>query len=162
MRLVIVVITQSITFDIHQNKFYACVLNLSLAYHWAGRPTHAVTLISNFRTSAPKKLNDIDLSSNGLTNAFEGAKGKFLFANIGNKEHHQTFLCISQFQVLPSLPRPTPSNFFHQMPGGQSSQGPLILINCTLLRHFQDLNPYLSIEYLQIHIENTDLSMKTM
>ena len=127
------------------------------------RLCHAVTLISNFRTSAPKKLNDIDLSSNGLTNAFEGAKGKFLSANIGNKEHHQTCLCISQFQVLPFLPRPTPGNFFRQMPGGRASLGPLILINCTLLHHFQDLSPYLPIEYLQIRIENTDLSMtKTM
>ena len=29
-RLIIVVIIRSITFDIHQNKFYACVLNLLL------------------------------------------------------------------------------------------------------------------------------------
>ena len=126
------------------------------------RLRHAVTLISNIRTSAPKKLNDIDLSSNGLANAFEGAKRKFLSANIGNKEHHQTCLCISQFQVLPSLPRPTPGNSFRQMPGGRTSLGPLILINCTLLHDFQDLNPYLPIEYLQIRTENTDLSMKTM
>ena len=39
VRLVIVVITQSITFDIHQSKCSACVLNLLLEYHWAGRPT---------------------------------------------------------------------------------------------------------------------------
>ena len=38
VRLVIVVIIQSISFDIHQNKFSACVLNLLLEYHWAGRP----------------------------------------------------------------------------------------------------------------------------
>ena len=38
----------------------------------------------------------------------------------------------------------------------------LILINCTLLHHLQDLNHYLPIEYLHIRIENTDLSMKTM
>ena len=39
VRLVIVVIIQSISFDIHQNKLSACVLNLLLEYHWAGRPT---------------------------------------------------------------------------------------------------------------------------
>ena len=39
VRLVIVVIIQSISFDIHQNKFSACVLNLLLEYHWAGQPT---------------------------------------------------------------------------------------------------------------------------
>ena len=33
VRLVIVVIIQSISFDIHQNKFSACVLNLLLEYH---------------------------------------------------------------------------------------------------------------------------------
>ena len=123
------------------------------------RLRHAVTLISNFRTSTPKKLNDIDLSSNGLTNAFEGAKGKFLSANIGNKEHHQTCLCISQFQVLPSLPW---AIFFVKCQGGRASLGPLILIYCTLLHHFQDVSHYLPIEYLQIRIENTDLTMKTM
>ena len=37
--LVVVVIIQSISFDMHQNKFSACVLNLLLEYHWAGRPT---------------------------------------------------------------------------------------------------------------------------
>ena len=41
VRLVIVVIIQSISFDIHQNKFSACVLNLLLEYHWAERPTIA-------------------------------------------------------------------------------------------------------------------------
>ena len=102
------------------------------------------------------------MSSNGLTNGFEGAKGKFLSANIGNKEHHQTCLCVSQCQMLPSLSGPTPGQFFRQMLGGWASLRPLILINCTLLDHFQDLNPYLPIEYLQIRIENTDLSMKTM
>ena len=126
------------------------------------RLSHAVTLISNLRTSAPKKLNEVDLSSNGLTNTFEGAKGKLLSANIGKKEHHQTCLGISQFQVLPSISRPTQGIFFRQMPGGRASLAPLILINCTLLHHFQDLDPYLPIEYLQIRIENTDLSMKTM
>ena len=59
-------------------------------------------------------------------------------------------------------PGQPPGNFFRQMPGGRASLGPLILISCTLLHHFQDLNPYLPIEYLQIRIENTDLSMKTM
>ena len=39
VRLVIIVIIQSISFDIHQNKCSACVLNLLLEYHWAGRPT---------------------------------------------------------------------------------------------------------------------------
>ena len=39
VRLVIVVIIQSISFDIHQNKCSACVLNLLLEYHWVGRPT---------------------------------------------------------------------------------------------------------------------------
>ena len=38
---------------------------------------HAVTLISNVRTSASKKINDIDLSSDGLTNAFEESEEKF-------------------------------------------------------------------------------------
>ena len=84
-----------------------------------------LTLISNFRTSAPKKLNDIDLSSNGLTNAFEGAKGKFLSANIGNKEHHQTCLCISQFQVLPSFPRATLRQFFLSNSSGSGFPGTL-------------------------------------
>ena len=78
------------------------------------------------------------------------------------KEHHQTCLGMSQFQVLPSIPRPASGNFFRQMLGGWASLGPLILINCTLLHHFQDLNPYLPIEYLQIRMENTDLSMKTI
>ena len=64
--------------------------------------------------------------------------------------------------MLPSIPRPTPGNFFRQMPGGRAFLGPLILINCPPLHHFQDLNLYLPIEYLQIRIENTDLSMKTM
>ena len=49
VRLVIVVIIQSISFDIHQNKCSACVLNLLLEYHWAGWPTNScnqnVTLI---------------------------------------------------------------------------------------------------------------------
>ena len=40
VRLVIVVIIQSISFDIHHNKFSACVLNLLLEYHWVGRPTY--------------------------------------------------------------------------------------------------------------------------
>ena len=39
VRLVIVVIIQSISFDIHQSKCSACVLNLLLEYHWAVRPT---------------------------------------------------------------------------------------------------------------------------
>ena len=39
VRLVIIVIIQSISFDIHQSKCSACVLNLLLEYHWAGRPT---------------------------------------------------------------------------------------------------------------------------
>ena len=42
VRLVIVVRIQSITFEIHQSKCSACVLNLLLEYHWAGRPTRAV------------------------------------------------------------------------------------------------------------------------
>ena len=42
VRLVIVVIIQPIRFDIHQNKFSACVLNLLLEYHWAGWPTTGV------------------------------------------------------------------------------------------------------------------------
>ena len=36
VKLVLVVIIQSISFDIHQNKSSACVLNLLLEYHWAG------------------------------------------------------------------------------------------------------------------------------
>ena len=40
VRLVIVVIIQSISFGIHQKKCSACVLNLLLEYHWVGRPTH--------------------------------------------------------------------------------------------------------------------------
>ena len=39
MRLVIVVIISSISFDIHQKKFYACDLHLIREDHWAGRPT---------------------------------------------------------------------------------------------------------------------------
>ena len=39
VRLVIVVIIQSISFDTHQSKCSACVLNLLLEYHWAGQPT---------------------------------------------------------------------------------------------------------------------------
>ena len=39
VRLVIVVMIQSISFGIHQKKCSACVLNLLLEYHWAGRPT---------------------------------------------------------------------------------------------------------------------------
>ena len=38
VRVVIVVIIQSISFDIHQKKCSACVLNLLLEYHWAGQP----------------------------------------------------------------------------------------------------------------------------
>ena len=99
------------------------------------RLRHAVTLISNFRTSASKKLNDIDLSSNDLANAFKGAKEKFygfrqtaythLSANIGNKEYHQTCLCISQFQVLPFLPRETPGQFFSSNSMGPGFPGTL-------------------------------------
>ena len=62
---------------------------------------------------------------NGLTNAFEGAKGKFLSANIVNKEHHQTCLCISQFQVLPSLPRATPRQLFSSNSRGPGFPGTL-------------------------------------
>ena len=39
VRLVIIVIIQSIRFDILQKKCSACVLNLLLEYHWAGWPT---------------------------------------------------------------------------------------------------------------------------
>ena len=39
VRLVIIVIIQSISFDIHQKKCGACVVNLLLEYHWAGWPT---------------------------------------------------------------------------------------------------------------------------
>ena len=42
VRLGIVIIIQSISFDIHQSKCSACVLNLLLEYHWAGWPTHAM------------------------------------------------------------------------------------------------------------------------
>ena len=38
VRLVIIVIIQSISFDIHQSKCGACVLNLLLEYHWVGQP----------------------------------------------------------------------------------------------------------------------------
>ena len=41
VRLVIIVIIQSISFDIHQNKFSACALNLLLEYRWVGQPTAA-------------------------------------------------------------------------------------------------------------------------
>ena len=38
VRLVIIVIIQLISFDIHQSKCSACVLNLLLEYHWVGQP----------------------------------------------------------------------------------------------------------------------------
>ena len=41
VRLVIVVIMQSINFDIHQNKCSACVLNLLLESALGGGPTQA-------------------------------------------------------------------------------------------------------------------------
>ena len=71
------------------------------------------------------------------------------------------------YQSISSVTIPPPVNpraiFFIKFPGGgRASLGPLILINCTLLHQFQDLNHYLPIEYLQIRIENTDLSMRTM
>ena len=66
------------------------------------------------------------------------------------------------FKCYHSSPGRPPGNFSRQIPGGWASLGPLILINCTLLHHFQDLNHYLPIEYLQIRIENTSLSKKTI
>ena len=42
VRLVIVVIIQLVSFDIHQSKCSACVLNLLLEYHWVGQPTCAL------------------------------------------------------------------------------------------------------------------------
>ena len=71
--------------------------------------------------------------------------------------------CVSvNFKCYHPFFRPTPGIFLRQMPGGRASLGPLVLINRTLLHHFQDINPYLPVEHLQIRIENTDLSMKTM
>ena len=46
VRLVIVVIIQSISFDIQQNKYSTCVLNLLVEYHWSGRPTQTVLMTS--------------------------------------------------------------------------------------------------------------------
>ena len=94
----------------------------------------------------------------------KGAKGKFLSANIGNKEHHQTCLCISQFQVLPSLPWLTPGQFFRQIPGGGGAgfPGTLNFNKLYTTSPIPSLNHYLPIVYLQIRIENTDLSMRTM
>ena len=58
VRPIVVVIIQSITSDIHQNKFSACVLNLLLLldYHWAGWPTTGAQRYG--RMKKDKKTNE--------------------------------------------------------------------------------------------------------
>ena len=49
VRLVIIVIIQSVSFDIHQKKYSACVLNLLLEYHWAGQPTFVIVFFTRLQ-----------------------------------------------------------------------------------------------------------------
>ena len=115
------------------------------------RLRHAVTLILNVQTSASKKTNDVDLSSNCMTNAFERTEDKFygfphLSGNIGNKEYHITrhayVLSVNskRYDHKRNTPPLPPGKIFGQISEGQAFLGPIILINCTLFHHFQDLD----------------------
>ena len=57
VRLVIVVIIKSkVSFDMHQKKCSACVLNLLLEYHWVGWPTTGAQRYG--RMKKDKKTNE--------------------------------------------------------------------------------------------------------
>ena len=116
------------------------------------RLRHAVTLILNVQTSASKKKNDADLSSNCMTNAFERTEDQFygfphLSGNIGNKEYHITrhayVLSVnskrSHHKRYPPRPPSPGQNFWSNLrrPGFPGSHN---FNKLYTFHHFQDLD----------------------
>ena len=59
-------IIQSISFEIHQKKYSACVLNLLLEYHWAGRQQLAPNVDIPVAGSGHKHYTSSGVSQNLL------------------------------------------------------------------------------------------------